>query len=237
MRTNIAAGMFGILALASLAPAAYAEDEAGPFSAGVALTSDCRSRSSQTDRAAAVQAGSSGLFRLLRQHLGVEHHSTIRQAARRTTQRRVDFTLGYNHSFSESTSAIKAACTIGRHARPPRAVRLLRGHRERGTRRRLRRVLSRVRSRLFRRNRRSLFAGAASAFRGREFSYGRPRGVEQRRYQWIDDNTAFGTPTMSISISAPRRNGRSSPGVRWVDTGWKQRLHTVDRNFATAALC
>ena len=54
MKTSLKAGVFGVLALASFAPAALADDDAGPFSGGVTLTSDYRFRGvSQTDRGAA----------------------------------------------------------------------------------------------------------------------------------------------------------------------------------------
>jgi uncharacterized protein (TIGR02001 family) len=106
MKTNIwKAGLFGALSLISIAPAAHAEEGAwGPFTAGATLTSDYRFRGiSNSDRGAAVQGWvqydhASGFF-------GNVWASTIDFNDQLTydSSVEVDFTVGYNHMFSEKT--------------------------------------------------------------------------------------------------------------------------------------
>lgn len=110
MKTSLKAGMFGVLALASFAPAALADDDAGPVSGGGTVTSDYRFRGqSQSDRGAAVQAWgqydhASGFFANI-------WASTIDFNDQLTydSSIEVDLTVGYSREIAESTSAgIKA---------------------------------------------------------------------------------------------------------------------------------
>jgi uncharacterized protein (TIGR02001 family) len=110
MKTSLKAGLFGVLALASFAPVAQADDDAGPFTGSATLTSDYRFRGiSASDRGAAVQGSvqydhSSGLYANI-------WASTIdfNDEATYDSSVEVDFTAGYNHAFSDETSAgIKA---------------------------------------------------------------------------------------------------------------------------------
>ena len=107
MKTSLKAGMLGLLALASFAPAAQAD---GPFTGGVTLTSDYRFRGlSQSDRGPAAQGWvqydhASGLF-------GNIWASTIdfNDTAAHDSSIEVDLTVGYNREIMENTSAgIKA---------------------------------------------------------------------------------------------------------------------------------
>lgn len=100
------AGLFGAIALASLAPVAQAaEGEWGPFTAGASLTSDYRFRGiSQSSRDAAVQGWiqydhSSGFYANI-------WASTIDfdDAATYDSGVEIDLTAGYIHQFSENTS-------------------------------------------------------------------------------------------------------------------------------------
>src|SRR5262245_59249 len=113
--TTWKAGLLGALSLASIsmAPAAFADDEApawGGFTAGAALTSDYRFRGiSNSNREAAAQGyvqydHESGFF-------GNLWFSTIDFDDEFTydSSIEVDATIGYNHAFSEETTAgIKA---------------------------------------------------------------------------------------------------------------------------------
>ncbi len=106
------AGLFGALALASIAPAAQADDEGawGPFTAGVSLTSDYRFRGvSQSDRDAAIQGWvqydhASGLYANIWASTidfndELAHDSSVE----------VDLTVGYNYALSDKTGlGIKA---------------------------------------------------------------------------------------------------------------------------------
>lgn len=110
MKTSLKAGMFGVIALASFAPAALADDDAGPVTGGVTVTSDYRFRGqSQSDRGAAVQAWgqydhASGFFANIWASTidfndQLAHDSSIE----------VDLTVGYSREIMENTSAgIKA---------------------------------------------------------------------------------------------------------------------------------
>jgi uncharacterized protein (TIGR02001 family) len=110
MKTSLKAGVFGVLALASFAPAAQAADEAGPFSGGVTLTSDYRFRGqSQSDRGAAIQGWvqydhASGLFANI-------WASTIdfNDETAHDSSIEVDLAVGYSREIAENTTAgIKA---------------------------------------------------------------------------------------------------------------------------------
>jgi uncharacterized protein (TIGR02001 family) len=101
------AGLFGALAFITIAPAAFADDEGawGGFTAGGALTSDYRFRGiSNSDRDGAAQAwvqyDQSGFF-------GNIWASTIDFNDETTYDStiEVDFTAGYNYSFSDETQA------------------------------------------------------------------------------------------------------------------------------------
>lgn len=110
MKTSLKAGLFGVVALASFAPAAYADgsDAApawGPFTAGVSLTSDYRFRGlSNSNRDAAVQGWvqydhESGFFaNIWASNVDFQDSSTYDSSVE------VDFTVGYNHKFSENTT-------------------------------------------------------------------------------------------------------------------------------------
>lgn len=110
MKTSLKAGVFGVLALASLAPGALAEDDAGPFSGGVTLTSDYRFRGqSQTDRSAALQVWgqydhASGLFaNIWASNIDFNDQTTYDSSIE------VDLTVGYSREIMENTTAgIKA---------------------------------------------------------------------------------------------------------------------------------
>jgi uncharacterized protein (TIGR02001 family) len=108
MKKFLMAGVVSALALTSV-PAQAEEGAWGPFSAGVSLTSDYRFRGvSQSDRDGAIQGWvqydhASGFY-------GNIWASSIdfNDAGFFTTDDssvEVDFTLGYNHSFSEQLSA------------------------------------------------------------------------------------------------------------------------------------
>jgi uncharacterized protein (TIGR02001 family) len=113
MKTSLLAGMFGVLALASIAPLAHAEDEAGPFSAGVTLTSDYRFRGqSQTGREAAiqgyVQAEFAGFFANVWAS-NIDFNDEALGVTSDDSSIEIDFTLGYNYEISEKTAVgIKA---------------------------------------------------------------------------------------------------------------------------------
>jgi len=98
--------------LASFAPAAQADGEEGawgPFTAGVALTSDYRFRGlSQSDRDAAIQGW--GQYDYKNFFFNVWASSIdFNDEASYDSSVEVDLTAGYNHSFSEQTSGtIKA---------------------------------------------------------------------------------------------------------------------------------
>ena len=109
MKTSLTAGLFGVLALASFAPAAYADGDAapawGPFTAGVDLTSDYRFRGlSNSNREAAIQGWvqydhPSGFFaNIWSSSIDFQDSSTYDSSVE------VDFTVGYNHKFTENTS-------------------------------------------------------------------------------------------------------------------------------------
>lgn len=112
MKKTLKAGLFAAVALASV-PVAYAgDDEAawGPFTAGATLTSDYRFRGiSQTDRGAAIQGWvqydhASGFFANV-----WASNIDFNDSATYDSSLEVDLTAGYNHAFSEQTSAgIKA---------------------------------------------------------------------------------------------------------------------------------
>jgi uncharacterized protein (TIGR02001 family) len=106
MKTSLKAGMLGLLALASLAPAV----QAAKFTGGAALTSDYRFRGqSQSDRGAAAQGWvqadlESGVFFNV-------WGSTIdfNDEANHDSSIEVDLTVGYSREIMEGTSAtIKA---------------------------------------------------------------------------------------------------------------------------------
>jgi uncharacterized protein (TIGR02001 family) len=114
MKTNMwKAGLIGAVSLISIAPVAQADDEPGawgPFTAGANFTSDYRFRGiSNSSRDAAAQGWvqydhASGFF-------GNIWASTIDFDDQLTYDStvEVDFTVGYNHTFSERTSgSIKA---------------------------------------------------------------------------------------------------------------------------------
>lgn len=106
------AGLFGALALASIAPAAQADDEGawGPFTAGVSLTSDYRFRGiSQSDRDAAIQGWvqydhASGFFaNIWASNIDFNDELSYDSSIE------VDLTAGYNYALSEQTGlGIKA---------------------------------------------------------------------------------------------------------------------------------
>ncbi|MEQ1864907.1 MAG: TorF family putative porin [Micropepsaceae bacterium] len=116
MKTSLKAGVFGVLALASLAPGALAEDDAGPFSGGVTLTSDYRFRGqSQTDRAAAIQGWvqydhASGLFaNIWASNIDFNDEPTLIDPDNYDSSIEVDLTVGYSREIMENTTAgIKA---------------------------------------------------------------------------------------------------------------------------------
>ena len=106
------AGLFGVLALASFAPVAHADGDAapawGPFTAGVALTSDYRFRGlSQADRDAAVQGWvqydhASGFFgNIWGSYIDFNDGGVFTTD---DSNVEIDLTAGYNHSFSDKTS-------------------------------------------------------------------------------------------------------------------------------------
>ncbi len=106
------AGLFGVLALASFAPAAQADGEEGawgPFTAGVALTSDYRFRGiSQSDRDAAVQGWVQYDYKGFFGNIWSSYIDFNDEATYDSTIE-VDFTAGYNYAFSEQTTGtIKA---------------------------------------------------------------------------------------------------------------------------------
>ena len=112
MTKTLKAGLFSALALASIAPAAQADDQGawGPFTAGVSLTSDYRFRGiSQSDRDAAIQGWvqydhSSGLFANIWMS-----NVDFNDAATYDSSIEVDLTAGYNYALSEQTGlGIKA---------------------------------------------------------------------------------------------------------------------------------
>ena len=102
--------LFGVVALACLAPAAQAaEDEEGawgPITAGATVTSDYRFRGqSQTDRDGAIQGWvqydhPSGFFANIWAS-NVDFNDT----ATYDSSIEVDLTAGYNHAFTDETSA------------------------------------------------------------------------------------------------------------------------------------
>ncbi len=112
MKKALKAGVFAALILASV-PAAFAADEEGawgPFTAGVTLTSDYRFRGvSQTDRDAALQGWvqydhASGFFANV-----WASNIDFNDSATYDSSIEVDLTAGYNHSFSDQLSGgIKA---------------------------------------------------------------------------------------------------------------------------------
>lgn len=107
MKTSLKAGVFAAVSLATLAPAAMADDDKpwGPVTAGAAITSDYRFRGiSQTDRDAAFQ----GFIQLdFAEHFYFNVWAStldFNDEAAHDASAEVDLTLGYNHSFSEKTS-------------------------------------------------------------------------------------------------------------------------------------
>ena len=106
------AGLFGALALASIAPAAQADDEGawGPVTAGVSLTSDYRFRGiSQSDRDAAIQGwvqythGSGFYGNIWASTIDFNDELTYDSSVE------IDLTAGYNYALSEQTGlGIKA---------------------------------------------------------------------------------------------------------------------------------
>ncbi|MBP6014205.1 MAG: TorF family putative porin [Alphaproteobacteria bacterium] len=102
------AGLFGALALASIAPAAQADDEGawGPFTAGVSLTSDYRFRGiSNSDRDAAIQGW-------LQYDHAMGFYANIWASTidfndefAHDSSVEVDLTVGYNYAFSDQTNA------------------------------------------------------------------------------------------------------------------------------------
>jgi uncharacterized protein (TIGR02001 family) len=112
MKKALTAGVLAALTLTS-APSAFAADEEGawgPFTAGVTLTSDYRFRGiSQTDRDAAIQGWvqydhASGFFANIWAS-NIDFNDTLTY----DSNVEIDLTVGYNHAFSEQTSAgIKA---------------------------------------------------------------------------------------------------------------------------------
>lgn len=115
MKKALTAGVFAALTLASV-PAVYAADEEGawgPFTAGVALTSDYRFRGqSQSARDAAIQGWvqydhASGFFaNVWASNVDFNDAGVL---STDDTSVEVDLTVGYNHSFSEQlTAGIKA---------------------------------------------------------------------------------------------------------------------------------
>ena len=109
------AGLFGALALASIAPAAQAGDEGawGPFTAGVSLTSDYRFRGvSQSDRDAAIQGWvqydhASGFYaNIWASNIDFNDGGSLTTD---DSSIEVDLTVGYNYAFTDKTSgSIKA---------------------------------------------------------------------------------------------------------------------------------
>lgn len=101
------AGLFGALSFLTIAPAAQADEGAwGPFTAGATLTSDYRFRgNSNSNREAAVQGWvqydhASGFFgNIWASTIDFEDEFTYDSSVE------VDFTVGYNHMFSEKTGA------------------------------------------------------------------------------------------------------------------------------------
>lgn len=115
MKKALTAGVFAALTLASI-PIAYAGDEEGawgPFTAGATLTSGYRFRGqSQSDRGAAIQGWvqydhSSGFFaNVWASNIDFNDAGAVTTD---DTNVEVDLTVGYNHSFSEQLSGgIKA---------------------------------------------------------------------------------------------------------------------------------
>lgn len=114
MMKALKAGVFAAAALASV-PVAYAQDEGawGPFTAGVTLTSDYRFRGvSQSDRDGAIQGWvqydhASGFFgNIWASNIDFNDGGVFTTD---DSSVEVDLTVGYNHSFSEQLSAgIKA---------------------------------------------------------------------------------------------------------------------------------
>jgi uncharacterized protein (TIGR02001 family) len=113
MKTSLKAGMLGVLALASFAPAANAADDApawGPFTAGATLTSDYRFRGlSQSARGAAAQGwvqydtASGVFFNVWASTIDFDDQSTYDSSVE------VDLTVGYSREVMENTTAgIKA---------------------------------------------------------------------------------------------------------------------------------
>ena len=110
MKTSLKAGLFGVLALASFAPAAYADGDAaapawGPFTAGVSLTSDYRFRGvSQSNAEAAIQGWiqydhASGFFaNIWASTIDFQDQTSYDSTVE------VDLTAGYNYAFSDTTS-------------------------------------------------------------------------------------------------------------------------------------
>lgn len=100
------AGLFGAIALASLAPVAQAaEGEWGPFTAGASLTSDYRFRGiSQSSRDAAVQGWvqydhSSGFYgNIWASTIDFDDEATYDSGVE------IDLTIGYNYELSEATT-------------------------------------------------------------------------------------------------------------------------------------
>jgi uncharacterized protein (TIGR02001 family) len=110
-KTMWKAGLLAGFSLITIAPLAHAEDsDWGPITAGVALTSDYRFRGqSQTDRDAAIQGWvqydhASGFFANV-----WASNIDFNDTATYDSNVEVDLTVGYNHAFTEQTSAgIKA---------------------------------------------------------------------------------------------------------------------------------
>jgi uncharacterized protein (TIGR02001 family) len=112
MKKALKAGIFAALTLASV-PVAYAADEEGawgPFTGGVTLTSDYRFRGiSQSDREAAIQGWvqydhASGFFANI-----WASNIDFQDSLSYDSSIEVDFTVGYNHAFSDKLSGgIKA---------------------------------------------------------------------------------------------------------------------------------
>ena len=112
MKTAIKAGVFAAIALTTIASAAQAGDDWGPWTAGIALTSDYRFRGqSQSDRDAAVQGwiqydykidDKSGLFANVWSS-NVDFNDAG-FSTKDDTNVEVDLVLGYNYAFTDKTS-------------------------------------------------------------------------------------------------------------------------------------
>lgn len=112
MKKALRAGVFAAIALTSAA-AAYADDEAGPFTGGITLTSDYRFRGqSQSDRDAALQGWlqydhKSGFYaNVWASSIDFNDGGAITTD---DSNLEVDLTVGYNHTFNDKlTGGVKA---------------------------------------------------------------------------------------------------------------------------------